>query len=272
MTKSSGNIAAKEPRPSPRAAARIVHVLRLLADLREGANLSRLCELTGTPKTSLLTLLRALTESGYVKNVQGIYTLGLEAFKLASAVVAHRRFPEVAQPTIEALAAASGETVLIGQCTQDRQQMVYVAKAEGPKEVRFMVSVGDRRPLYSSSAGRLLLAYAPKNEQDAHMKNVRIEPTSRVVTSKSILKQLLGRGAELGLDTADLGSANDVYGLAAAIFDSSGDMVAALVVAGPNTRIVADVDRIQKLLVESAEEISELLGRRDDGRLIQSSV
>jgi DNA-binding IclR family transcriptional regulator len=262
MSKATGSTSVKERRPSPRAAARIVHVLRLLADLREGANLSKLCELTSTPKTSLLTLLRALTESGYVKNVQGTYTLGLEAFKLASAVVAHRRFPEVAQSTIEALAAASGETVLIAHFTQDRQHIVYIAKADSPKEVRFMVSVGDRRPLYSSSAGRLLLANMDRVEQDAYVKTVRIDPASKLVTSKSMLKDLLAKVIESGLDTADLGSANDVYGIAAPILESSGEVLAALVVGGPNARMLADIQNITDLLVQSANEISELLGRR----------
>jgi DNA-binding IclR family transcriptional regulator len=99
-------------------------------------------------------------------------------------------------------------------------------------------------------------------EQDAYVKTVRIDPASKLVTSKSMLKDLLAKVIESGLDTADLGSANDVYGIAAPILESSGEVLAALVVGGPNARMLADIQNITNLLVQSANEISELLGRR----------
>lgn len=255
--------AKSTPRPSPRATARIVTLLRLLADHKGGASLRTLCELTSTPKTSLLTLLRALVESGYLTHADGRYTLGTESFKLGAAIVANRTFPNIAQQPIESLAEKAGETVLISELTEDMSAIAYIAKAESQSAIRLIAAIGDRRPLAYSSGGRVLLAHQSKEIQELALKgDLPAPPPGQQRLTKASLKALLKQIRDDGMDTHDLGTSSDVAGVAAPIFDGSGRAIASLTIGGPTARMVSSHAELTNLLLSTAHEISQLLGYR----------
>ncbi|WP_244314870.1 IclR family transcriptional regulator [Paraburkholderia unamae] len=182
--------------PGPRATTRIAQVLRILADHPQGATLTGLAELSATPKTSLLALLRALTHAHYLAHNGGKYALGVEAFKLGAAIVAQRRFPEIARPVMERLALEAGETILIGQLASDRPSMVYVMSAESRSAIRFIAGIGERRELFSSSGGRVLLAAMSEAQQAEYLRTADLRahtPATRTLARAESHHQ--GRGA-----------------------------------------------------------------------------
>jgi DNA-binding IclR family transcriptional regulator len=245
----------------PRATARIVQVLRLLADLPAGATLSQLSELSATPKTSLLALLRALTFEQYLVHRDGKYTLGLESFRLGAAIVAQRRFPEIARSIMERLALEAGETVLIGQHASDRLSLVYVMSAESRKAIRFIAGIGERRELYSSSGGRILLAAMAAEEQARYFKSISItQQTPFTITSKPELRRLIRDAAETGGAVTVEQSSVDVVGFASPIRDETGTVIAALVMGTPTSRGIPQMERFKMLIRHGADEISRLLG------------
>jgi len=141
--------------PTPRSATRIPLLLGLLADEPDGATLSQISERSGTPKSSLLALLRALTRSGFVQSRDGRYAIGPQAVKLAGAILAQRKFPDIAIPLVDALALATGESALLARLDFDSPAAVYIYKAESRNALRFIVEMGSREPLYSSAVGRV---------------------------------------------------------------------------------------------------------------------
>ncbi|WP_258181146.1 IclR family transcriptional regulator [Burkholderia multivorans] len=247
--------------PGPRATTRIVHILRLLAELPDGATLTHLSELTATPKTSLLALLRALTFAEYLVHSDGKYSLGVEAFKLGAAIVAQRRFPEIARPVMERIAREAGETVLIGQLASDRPSLVYIMSAESRHAIRFIAGIGERRELYSSSGGRILLAFMPAEKREQYLKSVTPTLlTPYTTTNKRELRRLIGEAASSGIaitvDQNDL----DVVGFGAPILNEAGEAIATLVMGTPKSRGIPQMDRFKRLIVEGAREISQMLG------------
>ncbi|AYZ01403.1 IclR family transcriptional regulator [Burkholderia multivorans] len=247
--------------PGPRATTRIVHILRLLAELPDGATLTHLSELTATPKTSLLALLRALTFAEYLVHSDGKYSLGVEAFKLGAAIVAQRRFPEIARPVMERIAREAGETVLIGQLASDRPSLVYIMSAESRHAIRFIAGIGERRELYSSSGGRILLAFMPAEKREQYLKSVTPTLlTPYTTTNKRELRRLIGEAASSGIaitvDQNDL----DVVGFGAPILNEAGEAIATLVMGTPKSRGIPQMDRFKGLILEGAREISQMLG------------
>lgn len=258
-----------EPHPSasttafqgPRATARIVQVLRLLAELPGGATLSQLSELSATPKTSLLALLRALTFEQYLAHRDGKYTLGVEAFRLGAAIVAQRRFPEIARPVMERVALEAGETVLIGQAAADRPSLVYIMSVESTKAIRFIAGIGERRELYSSSGGRVLLAAMTPEQQEAYFRSVPlVAQTPTTITNKRELRRLIREVEETGSAVTIEQSSVDVVGFASPIRDEAGQVIAALVMGTPTSRGIPQRDRFEALISEGAAEVSGLLG------------
>jgi DNA-binding IclR family transcriptional regulator len=247
--------------PGPRATTRIVQVLRILADHPQGATLTELADLSATPKTSLLALLRALTHAHYLANNGGKYVLGVEAFKLGAAIVAQRRFPEIARPVMERLAMEAGETILIGQLASDRPSMVYVMSAESRSAIRFIAGIGERRELFSSSGGRVLLAAMSEAQQAEYFRTAEMRAhTPATRTHKRELKAILKEVAETGVAATVEQSSADVVGFAAPIRDETGAVIAALVMGTPVSRGVPGMERFKTLIARGAVEVSALLG------------
>ncbi|WP_246024960.1 IclR family transcriptional regulator [Paraburkholderia dinghuensis] len=260
--------------PGPRATTRIVQVLRILADHPQGATLTELADLSATPKTSLLALLRALTHAHYLAHDGSKYVLGVEAFKLGAAIVAQRRFPEIARPVMERLALEAGETILIGQLASDRPSMVYVMSAESRSAIRFIAGIGERRELFSSSGGRVLLAAMSEAQQAEYFRTAELRAhTSATRTHKRELKAILKEVAETGVAATVEQSSADVVGFAAPIRDESGAVIAALVMGTPVSRGVPGMERFKALIMRGAVEVSALLGHAEPKiNLIHASV
>jgi DNA-binding IclR family transcriptional regulator len=114
----------------------------------------------------MAALLRGLAVADLVVVAEGSYQLGPGAFGLGSALLEARRRLQSSDPVREGmrrLVARSGETVLFGVRDADASSLTYVEVIESQNAVRFAVSVGDRRPLYCTAGGRVLLAAEPED-------------------------------------------------------------------------------------------------------------
>jgi len=244
----------------PRAFA----LLRLLADLPQGLTLSALATELGMPKSSLSSTLKALTEQGFLTRARSFYVLGPEAYALASIMLAGRSICQIARPFIEQAVQSSGETVLLAVLDADQQHFTYVDSVESSKSVRYSVPVGSRRPLYATSCGRLFLAYQSDASRTAYFANVKLERlTESTITSRSALEKKLGEIRQAGISVTLGDYSADVAGFAAPVFNSQGDMIAALTIGVPLARGLPDVDRFRRTAIEQARALSKTLGYED---------
>jgi DNA-binding IclR family transcriptional regulator len=245
----------------PRSATRIPRILCLLAGRPAGATLSELSERSATPKSSLLALLRALAQTGFVQHRDGRYAIGPEAVKLASAIVSQRKFPDIAIPTVDALAIATGESALLAQLDAEAASVVYIYKSESRSALRFIVEVGSHEPLYSSAIGRVLLACQPTGWRADYLRGIKLAPlTAKTVRSKRELGRLLEAARRNRLATSYEETIEGVVGIAAPIFDKSGEVLAGLVIGVPLARALPRIAILEMQVGEAAAEISRLMG------------
>jgi DNA-binding IclR family transcriptional regulator len=245
----------------PRSATRIPQLLCLLAGQPAGATLSQLSERSGTPKSSLLALLRALTQSGFLQHRDGRYAIGPEAVKLASAIVSQRKFPDIAVPIVDALAVTTGESALLAQLDAEAASAVYIYKSESRSPLRFIVEVGSREPLYPSAIGRVLLAFQPTGWRASYLRCTKLVPlTPKTNKSKRNLRRLLEAVRRNRLATSYEETIEGVVGIAAPIFDKDGDALAGLVIGVPMARALPRMEVLETQVGEAAAEISRLMG------------
>lgn len=232
----------------------------------DGATLSQLSEASATPKSSLLALLRALTQSGFLQLRGGRYVIGPESVKLASSIVSHRRFPDVAMPVVDALSDATGESALLAQLATDTPAAVYVYVAHSKNALRFMADVGSREQLYASSVGRVLLAFQSKEWREDYLRRTALEPiTGKTVRTKGDLRRIVDAVRRDQVATSLEETIEGVAGIASPIFDKGGNVLAGLVIGAPVTRVQARIPLIERMVKDAAEEISRLMGYTGDG-------
>ena len=162
---------------------------------------------------------------------------------------------------LEDLAATSGETALLATMAGDAPAAVYIDKVESQNTVRYMARIGERRPLYCSAIGKLLLAYLPPVKRQEYLKTTRLKaltpktPVTRAALRRE-LDEIRSTGLSVSVDEITLGAA----GVAAPVFDRSGEVVAGLVLGAPSQRVLAEQPRLAALVIESARELSRVMG------------
>lgn len=254
------------PRPmrdesGPMLLGRVLRVLRVLADECDGATLAELHVRLGVPKTSMLVLLRALLAEGYVQRADTRYRLGAEAFALGSALVAARTLGIVATPFLHDARAKSGETVLIASIDRSAGRLTYTQVVESHKPVRYAVPAGTTRPLFASSAGRVLLAFQPEAWTHEYLRTAeRRKMTESTVTDRRQLGRLIERIRVEGYATTIGEVTPDVAGFAAPIFEADGRVDAALIIAAPIERGRVSAERLTGIAIDTARDLSIALG------------
>jgi DNA-binding IclR family transcriptional regulator len=249
----------------PMALGRAMSLLRLLSNHADGLNLSTIATTLDVPKSSLLSTLNGLTEQGYLARKGSLYFIGEETWSLASALTAGRSLRQVARPILERSVAECGETVLLAELNSDKQGFAYIDFVESSKSIRFCAKIGEQRPLYPTSCGRLFLAYLSEQERDAYFKSVKLKPTSSsTLVVRSKIEQVLEKIRSTGISTTMGNYSDDEAGFSAPIRNSANNVVAGLTVGVPLYRGKREPELFSRIVIHGAKAISALLGYREE--------
>ena len=192
-----------------------------------------------------------------------MYRLGPSIFRLASGVLDSWQMPKIVHPFMEQLAKNTGESVLLSVIDKDKGVMTYVDIVHSPHPVRYQIAVGTVRPLYASTAGRLLLAYAERSWRHDYLASVQFEvPTSAPMTRASLKRELdLIRQHELAWSVD--GYMVGLSAVAAPLLDANGECVACFNIAGPTDRTKANLESLKGAVRACAAQVSKALAAAD---------
>ena len=244
----------------PRAPLRVMQVLAVLAASHEGVSLAQLSERLQLPKTSLFSLLRSLEAGGYITSDNGHHRLGQEAFNLAAAISHQEGLRGRLRAPLQRLQEQTGETVMLATPAPEWTHLVFADVIEAESSLRFTARVGAQRPLYSTSVGLALLAFAPAQEQKRYAHEtelVRLTPDT--IHSVAALERALQRIRRDGY-VVNSGSVEGATAIAAPVFGPQGQVAASVSVAGPGSRITARSDHIVASVLDAGRAMSQLLG------------
>lgn len=253
----------KKPDGSPRALQRVLDIFAAIAANPGGLSLTELSVRVKTPKSSLLTLLRPLSIEGYLIHQDGRYTLGSEIFALSESILAARKVGNLLKELMLAAQEECGETVVYATFTREGDEVTYVDVLESPQMIRYSVPAGVRRPLYTSAVGQLLLAYKDEAWQEQYLSRVPLKPlTGQTITDPIVLRKKLRKIKADGVSISISEAVDGAAGVAAPIFDARGDVLGALLIAGPSMRQSRERTVWRDVAVRYAARASRALGHR----------
>ena len=249
-----------DPASMTRAPLRVMQVILALADRKEGLTLNALSEQMEVPKTSLFNLLRTLQSADYIENEHGLYRLGRSTYQLASIISKAHAFPDNVRPVFERLARECRQTVMLGVPGERWMDLVYVDVIQATDWLSFRVKVGAHRPMYSTAGGMALLAFSAPARREKYLAEATLDPlTDKTITTRGDLEIALAEFRRQGYALGE-GSVEGATGLSTPIFDVTGEIVAAVVMAGVSSAIHKELERHVGLLKRCAEEMSRILG------------
>lgn len=239
----------------PRSLRRVLGMFHELSRAPQGMSLAELSGTLSTPKSSLLNLLRPLVADGYLEHEGGRYRLAGAAFRLCAGVQSAWNFSKVIRPFMEELSSRTRETVLLGVINREAGVITHLEVIDSPHPVRYQITAGTTRPLYISTAGRLLLAYSPADWLEEYISTVTIRAKTAPIT-KAWLRKSLQQARREGVVWAIDHYLDGLASVAAPLLDSTGACHASLSIAGPSNRFVSDLGKMISTVQDVARRAS----------------
>jgi len=245
-----------------RSVDRAVAILDLLAQdgWRAGAEVAR--EL-GVHRSTALRLLGTLERHALVERDPRTakYRLGRRLPQLARVVTGELDLRHVARPVCEALAASSGETVTLD--VLDGDEIVPIEQSTGSTAFVSVNWLGRRTPVHCTASGKIILAFAAEPIRQRLLAKPLVPLTPRSITDVGELEKQLGAAREAGFARTFEELEVGLDAIAAPVFSTDGDVVAAIDVSGPAHRLQAGGGPdLVGLTREAAADLSRRLGYR----------
>jgi IclR family transcriptional regulator, acetate operon repressor len=233
---------------------------RLLTEVVHSADPMTFTELsaaTGLAKSTTSRLLLALERNGLVRrDDHGRFLPGEMFVSFAWRGGAEAGLVAVAQPFLERLGKATGETINLGVASAG--QVEQIAQVDSTYFIGGTNWVGLSVPLHCSALGKVLLAYGTAQPQDKLERR-----TDKTITSEAALRAELAGVRARGYAITDEELEPGLIAVAAPVHGFDGAVVAALSVSAPTTRMTRD--RLTAAAGHCAQEaagLSAVLGYR----------
>ncbi len=220
------------------ALARGLAVMRAFAGQRNQLTMAEIAKLVGLPRATVRRCLITLTALGYIDTNGKYYRLTPQVLTLSQSYFSSNPLPRVAQPFIEQVSEAVGESCSVSVLTGD--EVIYVARSTRKRAASVHRDVGQNLPAYCTSMGRVLLAHLEPEQLDAYFKRVALKKfTHETITDEAVLRALLDQVRRREFCLIDGELEHNLRAVAVPVRDQSGRVIAA-------AHISSEADRTPK--------------------------
>ncbi|MBO6102327.1 MAG: IclR family transcriptional regulator [Opitutales bacterium] len=241
---------------------RALDVFELLAKDNSGLTLSEISSATKYSKNSIFRIVCTLQDCGYVvKDPTGRkIMMSRKLAALGYAGFGETDIVEKSMDVIRAMRDKFGETAMLGTLLKD--ECVMIEQAPGRFPFKFLGEIGMRISVQVSAPGKAILAYLPKEEQEARLEKMKFQKFTEntIVNKRNYFKELDDvRKKGYACDRAE--EIAGVHCIGAPVFNAHGYPVASVWITGPSSRL--PLERLDEVGVEIrafADKISSRLG------------
>ncbi len=232
----------------------------------KGIGLRELAAESGFPPSTVHRLLGILTACHFLAQdaESKKYRLSLKFLELGAIVREDLDVVAVARPHMSALVEASSETVNLAFF--DSAEVIYVDQvANSNSLLRMFTRVGTKAPLHCTGVGKARLAAMPDELVTEYWRSAKKERhTVNTIVDKSALKRELQEIRELGYAVDNEEMEIGVRCVACLIRQHRAEIVGAVSISGPSSRLTRDkMTSLGELVRQTAGRITADLGYRE---------
>jgi len=188
------------------------------------------------------------------------YKLTIKVLDLGFTALKSLKFTEIASPYLEELAHQCQESA--SMAVLNGFHIVYVGRSATKRWMSTNLQVGSKLPAFCTSLGKVLLAYKPFSEVMNILETEDlIAYTPYTITNLDVLQKEFVKIREKGYEINNQELEIGLLSSAAPIFDSKGEIIAAINISMSSARISIEElkNKFIPQLISSAKEISNLL-------------
>lgn len=247
-----------------RTTLRGVEILKLTAKRPEGITLDEICQQLNLPKTSAYDIVTTLAETGMLHIAKGqkqSYTIGLTAYRIGVSYTNHLDVISTIEPILRSFSKEIGKTVFYGVLSG--HEVVYLCKFEPENPIITTATVGTKNPVYCTSLGKAILAFADSKTQNEVIAQISFQKkTEQTILSREELMKELKTVQKNGYALDDREVEEHMECVGAPIYNQEGKVLGAVGVSSLY-KPAEDYHFLGKSVQKKADEISRLLGYGD---------
>jgi len=251
-----------------------IRTLRILEVLSSGKELgvTEIGKYAGLHKSTAYRFLDTLEHEGYVTQNPETekYKLSYKILSLGFNLIGKMDVRNAARPYMEKLARLTGETIYL--TIVDSGQIIYIDKVNFTENLQTFHKVGDKNYVHCTASGKAQIAFFPESEIYNIIQMWGLpKQTNNTITNVDVLKEQLEEIRSRGYAIDDRESEEDVRCVASPVFDYTGNVVAALSISGPITRMTLEKleNDYSHLIVKATADVSKELGYNDRLKIIE---
>lgn len=240
---------------------RAINLLKMFTDAQPEWSLSDLARAAGLNKTTAHRLLTDLERAGLLarNHRTGAYHLGPEAIALGGRALRANDLRSAGLAELEALAARVGEAATLEILAGD--QVLILEEIAARHLIAPWQTIGTRHPAHATSTGKLLLAFLSPAERSVALRPPLESLTAQTITDLATLEDHLAAIRANGYATASGELEPDYVAVSAPVRNHDGQVVAAVSIGGPATRLNGDrLPAVIAQVQQAGRRISERLG------------
>ncbi|NWQ44337.1 IclR family transcriptional regulator [Bacillus sp. EB106-08-02-XG196] len=247
-----------------KSVSRALDIIALVGMKKGGLGVTEIANQIDINKSSVFRTLSTLVQYGYIEQDRetGKYKLGYKFLDISSKLLESIDIRSEAKPFLKELENKTNEVIHL--VVYDQGEVVYIEKLEGTETLRTHSKVGKRAPMHCTSVGKAILAHLPENDVLSILDRKGMPyHTDHTITSIEAflqeLQQIRQRGYALDLEENEYG----ITCIAAPIFDHLGNVVAAVSISGPTTRMTSkQLNQLGPLMIQTSQQLSARLGHQ----------
>lgn len=249
----------------------VSNALRMLESFYKGDELgvSELSRRLRLHKNNVFRLLATLEEHGYIEQSMETerYRLGTRCLELSQGFARGNVLMRRARPILQELALKTGETTHLAVLRD--HEVVHLDGVQPDRMLLTGLRVGQRLPVNCTALGKVLMGCSSEAAREGFVASMPPGHSFNARTDKTIVET--GKILEEFADVAHDGFAVDVeeceVGMccaAAPVYDATGQLVGALSISGPASRLTPEVLRSEsgRRVASAGEQLSLELGHR----------
>lgn len=256
LVKDSKHIPGKkdEEGQSPmRSVERVISILSLFAEERNGLGAQDIAVVTGIPQSTCFRMLRCLVDGGILEKSGTRYGVGSKILRMAQGGQMYERLRRISLPYLRKLSHETGQSVGMSIVDKDNFRICIELVHNAAQELRYHTPLRTPLPLHKGATGKMLWACLPEVRQ----LQVYRDNAMDMEESWEQISRLLGEIRHAGYFSSANERIQGACSVAAPVLSSEGDLTAVITVSAVRQQFTEKEIRLYiSLLKNTCAEIA----------------
>lgn len=250
-----------ERSPGAKLIDKAVDVLFLCRDAGGPVGVTEAARRLDMPKSSAARIVGALVRRGFLRQEEpsGKYALSNVFYSFISALSERNLLIPRAVPVMEKIFRVLRETVHLN--VADGLERVCVHVLESPQQLKAVMPVGQRSPLYCGGSSKAILAFSDEETMERVFARPFRKFTGNTIVGKKAMREEIRRIRERGYAVSHGERVEGITSVSVPVFHPGGKLAASLTVSVPTARYTESLrEKIRRELSSASAAITRGMG------------